>query len=191
MKSKVTESRPLRAKVDQTAGRLVRRKSTWAATVICVAAAITVAWWSKPKEPKALERSNLAALQAKYPLVSSGYKLDDEGWVVELSLEGEEYDDDAIDLVTKFKMLRSLSLWKSSISDAGVEKLQELKRLEKLILVWTKISDQSLHHLGNMPSLRYVWLPKTGYLTANAVDQYKPAAGGLRVWTVNLPPKQK
>lgn len=163
------------------------------AAAVCLAAVGLLLPWgcSKRLEPREREQASLAALEKGYGLDGKNYRSDDRGWVVELSLDGEQFDDDALEHVKNFKMLRSLSLWKSSVTDSGVAKLQELKRLEKLILVWTKISDHSLSTLANMPSLRYVWLPKTGRLTHAAIDQFKSSGNDVKVWAVNLPPKQK
>src|SRR6185437_5991250 len=57
------------------------------------------------------------------------YVLDNNGRVVELKLENKQLDDAVFEQLSALTALRALSLYGSSVPDAGLEKLQAVGQL--------------------------------------------------------------
>lgn len=150
-----------------------------AVLLLIVVAAVAVFWASRGMRPASEdEKTVLKHLEKEY---DAKYKLDDKGRVFRVELEGPHVDDEAIEWAVKLKQLKELSLWKSSISDNGLDKLRELKRLEHLGLMDTRISDAGLRSLEKMPSLRDIWVSENERLTRQGVTSLKNTLPGLRV----------
>ena len=142
---------------------------------------------SAAPETNEVEKEVLATLITDYQL--EYHEKDDQGRVIDLRLEGDRFDNDAMEYVRKFKMLIGLSLMRSSVTDAGMEKIQELKRLQRINLVSTAVTDLGLSYLEKMPSLQNVWLLETKTLTARGIDSLKSAVPGINVHVMNEPNK--
>jgi hypothetical protein len=113
------------------------------------------------------------------------YKIDHEGRVVELKLEGKHVTAAALDELSKFKELRSLSLYAASVQDDDLAKLQNIKTLESLGLGFTAITDDGLVHLEKLNRLRWVWLQMSGrqpLITRAGAEKLKEAIPGLTIY---------
>jgi len=109
--------------------------------------------------PEAHISPDEAALNALEPY-DPVYKLNSEGRVVGLRLEGRRIPASVLDEACKLTELTELSLYAASISDDDLEKLQSLKNLRGLGLGATAITNKGLAHLEKLPALRWIWLPK-------------------------------
>src|SRR6267143_4013562 len=74
-------------------------------------------------------------------------KLDNQGRVMDVTLDGAGVGDKALDSVRRLPALRRLSLYGSSVTDAGVAKLKDNRQLESLGLGATCVTDAGLVHL--------------------------------------------
>ncbi len=128
-----------------------------------------------------LSATDQAAIEALKPY-SAVYKLDNNGRVIDLKLEGRHVRPQALNEVRTLTELRQLSLYGASLTDDCLARIKGLSRLEGLGLGDTPISDQALAHLERMPSLRCLWLSKKGKVTAERVEQLKKALPGLTVY---------
>jgi len=126
--------------------------------------------------------SEAAALEVLKPYNPS-HIIGDNGHVTELTLDGTEVDDQALDQIRHFPQLRRLSLYGASITDEGLAKLKGSRYLAALGLGNTAVSDRGLKHLEKLPSLRWLWLTETKNITPQGVQQLKTKAlPGLTVY---------
>lgn len=103
-------------------------------------------------------------------------KLNEQGRVIELKLEGSHVDDRALDQVKNFPELKSLSLYGSSITDAGLAKLAEARQLESLGLGKTGVTRRGLSHLERLAALRWLWVNENKTLTPSQIEDFKKKA---------------
>lgn len=134
------------------------------------------------KPTKAVNSTDAICLAGLAPYHET-HKIDDNGRVIEVKLDGRQVDDLALDQVKNLSELRVLSLFGSSVTDEGVAKLSGLKYLDSLGLGRTPITDHGLIYLEKMPSLHYVWLTEDPQITDQAVENLKKKAlPGLTVY---------
>jgi len=110
------------------------------------------------------------------------YQLDNEGHVIDLQLDGRRVEAGALDAVCKLSELRRLSLYAASLTDESLEKLAGLAQLESLGLGATPVTDGGLTHLEKLPSLHWLWLPKSTKVTDQRVEDLKRRLPGLVVY---------
>ena len=122
----------------------------------CLAILILHGSVSNAQEPSDLELEKVAldALVKKYKL--DYHKMDPDGYVIDVRLHGKLFDDKALDYAVQFTKLTELSVARSSITDAGFEKLQKFKHLEKLAMGYTAVTDRGLGYLEKIPTLRQI-----------------------------------
>lgn len=108
------------------------------------------------------------------------YKLDNDGRVTHLKLDGRHVPGSVLAEVGKLSELQQLSLYAASLTDDDVVHLEDLRNLRNLGLGATAITDRGLTHLEKLPELRNAWLPKAN-LSAEAVEKLKKAVPGLSV----------
>ena len=82
---------------------------------------------------------------------------DEQGKVTRLHIKGPEVDDQVMDQVVQFKILKKLGLQNSRVTDASMQRLQECKRLMNLDITGTLVTDKGLAHLQKVPSLQQIW----------------------------------
>ncbi len=141
-------------------------------------------------DPTIVEKDALAALETDYKL--SYHKKNPEGRIIDMRLEGRQFDDAAIEHVRKCKLLDGLSLNGSSVTDNGMDKLQDLQRLTHIAFVNTGITDRGLSYLENIPTLRDIWLTENNRLTPTGIECLKKAVRGIRIHVMGRPaPKEK
>ena len=128
-----------------------------------------------------LSADDQAAIEALKPF-NAVYKLDNNGRVIDLKLEGKRVRGDNLDDVRQLTELRKLSLFGASLTDDSLAKIKGLPRLQGLGLGGTPITDEAIAHVEKMPSLRWLWLSKKGKVTAERVEQLKKAVPGLTVY---------
>ncbi|HBI42108.1 MAG TPA: hypothetical protein DDY78_04510 [Planctomycetales bacterium] len=134
------------------------------------------------KPTKAVNSGDAICLAGLAPYHDT-HKIDENGRVIEVTLEGRQVDDAALIHLQNLSELRRLSLYGSSITDEGLTKLSGLKYLEGLGLGKTQITDHGLIHLEKMPSLHWVWLTEDPQITDQAVENLKKKAlPGLTVY---------
>ncbi len=167
----ITPRRP--APVEPPARRLCR--PWWAA--LLTLAPVVLGCGRGPQ----LSTEDQAAIEALKPY-SAVYKLDSNGRVIDLKLEGKRVPLQTLDDVRQLTELRQLSLYGAPLTDDCLAKIKGLPRLQGLGLGDTPITDQALTHLERMPSLRWLWLSKKGKVTAERVEQLKKAVPGLTVY---------
>jgi len=133
------------------------------------------------------ESAALNALLTEFKL--EYHKKDEKGRVIDLRLEGPQFDDKALAHVAKFPELEGLSLARSAVTDAGLEKLPVLKNLERITLVGTKVTNRGLKAVGKMPALQQVWLDESKLLTAGGITTLQSMLPGVNVHVMNRPEK--
>jgi hypothetical protein len=119
----------------------------------------------------------LAALEPYDPI----YKLNSQGRVVKIKLEGKRIPAAVMDQVCQLTELQHLSMYAASITDDSLVRLHSLQSLQSLGLGATPISQVGIVHLEKLPSLRWVWLSKWLVVTQE-VDQLKRALPDLTVF---------
>jgi hypothetical protein len=128
-----------------------------------------------------LSAEDQAAVEALKPY-SAVYKLDNNGRVIDLKLEGKRVPPQTLDDVRLLTELRQLSLYGAPLTDDCLAKIKGMPQLQGLGLGNTPITDQALAHLERIPNLRWLWLSKKGKVTAERVEQLKKAVPGLTVY---------
>jgi hypothetical protein len=136
-------------------------------------------------DPHPEETAALKTLIDDYKLEK--HEKDSEGRVNILKLEGPQFDDSALVHAGKFPELRRLSVWKSAITDAGLEKLPVLKNLTNMNIIANGITDRGLLALRKQPSLKDVWLVETERVTAAGMASLKKTNPGVRLHVMNKP----
>lgn len=134
-----------------------------------------------------LETAALSALLTEFKL--EYHEKDEKGRVIDLRLEGPQFDDKALAHVARFPELEGLSLARSAVTDAGLEKLPVLKNLERITLIGTKVTNRGLKALGKMPSLQQVWLDESKQLTSSGIAALQAMLPGVNVHVMNRPDK--
>jgi Leucine-rich repeat (LRR) protein len=107
-------------------------------------------------------------------------RLDGEGNVVEVNLEGTQVTDDDLRFLKALMDLRKLDLEETRITDAGLVHLKVLTKLEELDLEETRITDAGLEHLRGLTNLRKLSLDDTR-VTAKGVRVLQEALPNLKV----------
>ncbi|MBS1977641.1 MAG: hypothetical protein JST46_09730 [Bacteroidetes bacterium] len=107
-------------------------------------------------ESNALEVNLTFLKQIPEELVSTLHELAPQ--IIRLRLSGCDIIDDDLQWVATLGELRVLFLDHTGISDTGVKKLASLKNLQQLNLVDTRVTTEVLPALGDIPSLRKVYL---------------------------------
>jgi hypothetical protein len=112
-----------------------------------------------------------------YGLYPAKYKLNADGHVTEIKLEGFTFNDAALAKACRLPELKMMSLFNSSVTDDGLEKLRDCESLEAIGLGKTKVTREGLKHLENLPRLRWVWLNVSEDLSAKDIEDFKVKAG--------------
>jgi hypothetical protein len=149
----------------------------WSLAVVLLLTSLGSSGCRRPPKVNQYDQEALEHLVSSFPAIA---KMDTNGYVNDLKLEGGQVTDEALDHVARLIDLKSLSLFGSAISDQGLEKLQPLEKLEALGLGGTRITDRGLVVLHKVPTLRWVWLPQKT-VTPQAVNELKQAIPGLTV----------
>ncbi|MEM6688775.1 MAG: hypothetical protein AAF664_05060 [Planctomycetota bacterium] len=95
---------------------------------------------------------------------SANVTKDDSGNVTALRVTGKSDQErlplsiEAIDEISTYTSLTSLSLWGTTIDDAGLERLVDLKNLQMIDLSYTDVTGRSLQTLSNLKNLIYIRL---------------------------------
>lgn len=127
-------------------------------------------------EPFSADEKVLQALDAFNPI----YKVDANGRVTHLKLDGRHVLASALADVGKLTEIEELSLYAASLSDESLAHLHGLKKLARIGLGATPITDQGLAHLEKLPALRHIWLPKAN-VSDEGVAKLKAALPHLNV----------
>ena len=155
---------------------------------LVLATALALVGGCSKADPHPEETAALKTLLDDYKLEK--HEMDTDGRVIILKLEGVQFDDSAVALAGKFPELQRLSIWKSTITDAGLEKLPVLKNLVKMNIIAHGVTDRGLLALRKQPSLKDVWLVETEHVTAAGMDSLKKANPGIRLHVMNKDKKQ-
>jgi hypothetical protein len=129
------------------------------------------------EEPLSPDEHILAVLEPYDPI----YKLNSQGRVVKLKLEGKRIPAAVMDQVGQLTELQHLSLYAASITDDSLVRLQGLQSLQSLGLGATPMSQRGIVHLEKLTSLRWIWLSKW-LVTTPEVEQLKMAVPDLTVY---------
>jgi Leucine-rich repeat (LRR) protein len=79
-----------------------------------------------------------------------------------LTINNANIDDDGVTTVAKLSKLRTLSLYGTQISDAGLANLaNQLTDLESLVLSATQVTDSGMSHVGKLTKLKTLRLGQT------------------------------
>ena len=116
-----------------------------------------------------------------FKLEDDQHKVDPDGCVNDLLLEGPRFKDGAIALAGKFPMLEGMSIMGSAITDEGLEKLPILKHLNRINIMAPAITDRGLLALRKMPTLQDVWLVENAKLTAAGRDSLTKTNPAVRL----------
>ena len=108
------------------------------------------------------------------------YKLNADGQVINLHLNGRNVPASALVEVGKLKELRGVSLFAAQVTDDSLANLQGCTKLQNIGLGGTPISDKGLVHLEKLQDLNNVWLPKAR-ISTEAVTTLKTALPALNV----------
>jgi hypothetical protein len=109
------------------------------------------------------------------------YKLNSDGRVVKLNLDGRRIPASVLDQVSQLTELNHVSLYAASLTDESLVKLQDLKHLASLGLGAATISEKGLVHLQLLSSLKWIWLSRSLAESPEA-DQLKQAIPGLTIF---------
>jgi hypothetical protein len=109
------------------------------------------------------------------------HKTDNNGYVIEIKLEGSHVTDEALVHVKELMDLRSLSLFGSSVTDNGLASLQSLEKLDSLGIGGTALTDKGLVPLRKIRTLRHIWLSEKN-ISPEAVGGLKKAIPELTVY---------
>jgi hypothetical protein len=126
--------------------------------------------------PPSIDEQVLAALDHYNP----GYKLDADGHVMNINVDGRHVLPSALDELGKLKEVRGISLYAVPLTDDSLAKLHGCTKLRTLGLGGTPISDRALVHLEKLQDLQHVWLPKARVST-EGVAALKTALPSLSV----------
>ncbi len=148
------------------------------AVAVLLAGCLLSAGCGKAPKLAAEDKPAIDALQSYH----GAHKLDNQGRVIELTLEGKHVDDLALDHVKALTALRRLSLYGASVTDDGIAKLHSLPRLEALGLADTQVTDNALLHLKKSPALAHLWVSKNGKITNKGLEALKRDLPGLVVY---------
>lgn len=168
-------------------GKLIRtRYIVLASALFAVATAVlVVTFW--PRSEPILHREEQAALKvllSEYEL--KRFKKDDNGAIIDLSLEGSRFNDQAMEYTAKFKDLESISFNWSNITDAGIDKLPSQPQLRLWTLAGTRITDRGIIAMAKKaPSLQHVWLEVGNQLTQKGINKMKSINPGVKVHVLN------
>jgi len=127
------------------------------------------------------EKTALEALGRHLEVALARAQVDDKGHVWNLQLRGPLVDDAVMEPIVHLTRLRSLGLYHTSITDAGIARLTELKRVQDLNINGPGVSDQGLAVLHKVTSLRRLWVRTNGRVTTKGIDSLKKALPGLFV----------
>ena len=163
--------------------RSLRPAVVW--LVLCVAFA---GGCTKTDDPHADESATLKSLLDDYKL--DNYEKNSEDRVAHVRMEAPRFDDNALALTGKFKELQGLSIWKSAITDAGLEKLPVLKNLQSANIMADGVTDRGLKALARQPSLQDIWLVENDRITAAGMDALKKVLPSVRLHVMNRPAKK-
>jgi len=108
------------------------------------------------------------------------YKVDADGRVTHLPLNGRLVTDSMMAEIGKLTELRQLGLYAAPLTDESLAHLQNLQQLRSLGLGATPITDKGLEHLEKLQSLQWLWLPRT--VSPEAIEKLKSARPGLNVY---------
>jgi hypothetical protein len=153
--------------------------------LLCVGVALALASGCTKSDPFPAEAAALQKLIDEYKL--EWHKLDENGRVIDVHLEGPRYDDGALAIAGTFLQLEGMSIAWSQITDDGLEKLPVLKNLYMLNIIAPGVTDRGLLALRTkMPSLKDVWLAQTDKLTPAGMDSLKKSNPGVRIHVTNM-----
>ncbi len=165
----------------KTAQRKGRRWTRWpivagaAAVVVLLTGGATFYWWLR-------EPPELAHLEAIKELGPSLVKLNEDGRLIELSLEGGDVADEHLEHVAHMPELRRLSLFAASVTDEGLQKLSKLKKLEALGLTKTLVTDEGMKVLDKWYSVRWVWYSESTKITPRGIARLQKVRPGLKLF---------
>jgi hypothetical protein len=108
------------------------------------------------------------------------HRMNDDGRIVDLSLEGRKVDDAAMNEIHQLTALRGLSLHGASVTDAGIAKIREMP-LQRINLSGTLITDAGLDHIETLVDLRDIWLMDNQKLSKVRVDTLREKLRGVRI----------
>ncbi|MCI0681614.1 MAG: hypothetical protein L0Y71_05890 [Gemmataceae bacterium] len=152
---------------------------TWTAVVAgCLAASLAGCTADPPAadELPSIDEQVLIALDYYNPV----YKLDADGRVTNIKLEGRHVLASALVELGKLNEVRAISLYGAQVTDDSLANLHGCTKLRNLGLGGTPISDKGLLHLEKLQDLQHIWVPKARVST-EAVNGLKNALPGLSV----------
>ena len=138
---------------------------------------------SKPQEPSADNTATVEAtdprelqLQALKAVHAAGgtAKLDPDGNVIELRLDGTKIRDENLALFSAFKLLRSIDMPRTKVTDAGIAHLGKVISLRSIRLYDTKVGDPGIAHLHGLKNLQMIVLKRT-HVTHLGADKLQAA----------------
>ena len=136
------------------------------ASVVLLAHLLGCASTSRPKDEAADQEKledaatpDQKALRALDPY-NPYYKVDHNGRVTHLSLNGKHVMPSALIEVGKLTELQMLSLHAVSLTDESMSHLANLSEVKSLYLVGTPMTDKGLVHLERLENLRWLHVPK-------------------------------
>jgi len=135
---------------------------------------------SKPASPEGTKTFDESVFETLEPY-DPPYRIDSNGRIIHLNLEGRRIPVSAVDEVCKLTELRHLSLYAASVTDDSLVKLQSLQKLEGLGLGATPITANGLVHLKEITSLKWLWLSQDLAASKQAED-LKTAIPGLTIY---------
>jgi len=128
------------------------------------------------EQTPSVDEQVLAALDHCNPI----YKLNADGQVINLHLNGRNVPASALVEVGKLKELQGVSLYAAQLTDDSLANLQSCTKLRSIGLGATPISDKGLVHLEKLQDLSNIWVPKARVST-EGVNALKNALPGLNV----------
>lgn len=115
----------------------------------------------------------LQAMKAVH-VAGGSARLDADGNVVELRLDGTRIRDQDLALFHAFPMLTSIDMPRTNVTDAGVAHLGKVTSLRSIRLYDTKVGDDGIAHLHGLKNLRMIILKRT-HVTHIGADKLQAA----------------
>jgi hypothetical protein len=144
--------------------------------LMAIVCALTVGCSGDSSAPAFPDEEVLRALDCYGPI----YKVDANGRVVNLRLDGKLVTGAMLAEIGKLTELRQLSLYAAPLTDESLARLQNLPQLRSLGLGGTPITDKGLVHLEKLESLQWLWLPRA--VSPKAIEKLKSVRPGLNVY---------
>ena len=151
----------------------IRTRLTNAAALLVVCVLGCAATPPAVEQAPSVDEQVLVALDHYNPI----YKLNADGQVINLQLNGRNVPASALVEVGKLKEVRGISLYAAQVTDESLANLHGCTKLQTLGLGATPISDKGLVHLEKFQDLSHIWVPKARVSTegVNALKNALPA----------------